>query len=61
MRWKAKPKLQENEHQVVKKFAWRPIRIGNETRWLEMVVVERYYWIGPISGARHWEHVRFID
>jgi hypothetical protein len=36
-------------------FAFLPVRIHNEIRWLEMVTVEQMYW------ECEWENCKFID
>jgi len=49
---------------VVKKFAWWPIRIGKEARWLERVTIRQQYvfngysWDTPIYV---WFNVEFLD
>lgn len=56
-----KSKYRPYEEHIITKFAWLPICIGRETRWLEKVRIKRYYWIGCISGRMHWENVEFVD
>lgn len=46
---------------VIEKFAWKPICIGNEIRWLEKVKVRGYYWVGAVTGRIYWEWEEFID
>jgi hypothetical protein len=41
-------------------FAILPIRINGETRWLEVVHVRGYYWLGA-SGNWWWKNIEFID
>lgn len=40
---------QNINHKTV--FAWLPIRLNGEVRWLETVTMEGYYYIGWISGS----------
>lgn len=62
MRWTTnKTERKEYERHVIRKFAFFPIRIGSEVRWLEFVNVEAYYWIGKSSGWTYWEYVKFVD
>lgn len=56
-----KSKYRPYEEHIITKFAWLPIRIGWETRWLKKVRIKRYYWISDISGRMYWENVEFVD
>ena len=56
-----KSKYRPYEEHIITKFAWLPISIGWETRWLEKVRIKRYYWISDISGCMYWENVEFVD
>lgn len=42
-------------------FAWLPVTIGNERRWLERVTVRQRcrYFTNYFSGA--WENIAFVD
>lgn len=60
MKWKVN-KYMPYERHVIHKFAYFPIRIKNEVRWLEFVNIEAYYWYGAFSGRKYWEYERFID
>jgi len=43
-------------------FAWRPIRIGQDWRWLERVTVEYRFRDGGVIDFRgYWFPVKFID
>lgn len=42
-------------------FAFFPIKIGEETRWLEKVCVEGYYYVGAMTGAIRFMETKFID
>lgn len=59
MRWKEK--FGEGEVHTIRKFAFFPIRIKDETRWLEFVKIKAYYWRGKISGSKYWEYLEFVD
>ena len=52
MRW-YKPCF--GKKKVVTKFAFFPITIENETRWLEKVTIEMEY------GITMWHPMKFID
>jgi len=60
MRWTSDKKKPYERH-VIRKFAFFPIRIDNEVRWLEFVNVEAYYWYGAYTGNKYWEYERFVD
>ena len=60
MRWTSDKKKPYERH-VIHKFAFFPIRIDNEVRWLEFVNVEAYYWYGVYTGNKYWEYERFVD
>lgn len=60
MRWTSDKKMPYERH-VIRKFAFFPIRIGKEVRWLEFVNIEAYYWYGTYSGSKYWEYERFVD
>lgn len=42
------------DYRTFEHFAWLPIRIGRETRWLERVKYKAYWFVG-------WVPCRFID
>lgn len=54
MRWKRKTK----KYRFVKRFAFFPIEIGNETRWLEFVYIHQVY--EPYNPVYDWKNYRFI-
>lgn len=41
-------------------FALLPIKIGNEIRWLENVVIEQQIIAGSRDEGKHWENIKFI-
>ncbi len=57
----SKTKPATHEIATFTKFAWKPITIGKETRWLEKVTFIGYYWIGPVTGRTYWEYIEFVD
>ena len=62
MRWIIdKTERKEYERHVIRKFAFFPIRIDNEIRWLEFVNIEAYYWLGRFTSNKYWEYERFVD
>ena len=52
MRWRT-PKM--GDKKIVTKFAFFPIRIDDEVRWLEKVAIEMEY------GITMWIPTKFID
>jgi len=42
-------------------FAFLPIRINDEIRWLEKVTVRGYWWKGCITDSVYWESVSFVN
>lgn len=61
MRFKHAPKPAEGETRVVNKFLFLPLRLKDETRWLEKTtVVQRgVYYIGDDKVV--WKNVKFYD
>lgn len=39
-------------------FAWLPVTVGNETRWLERVTVMYIY---GTTCAKKWDSLYFVD
>lgn len=39
-------------------FAWLPVTVGNETRWLERVTVMYQY---GTTAAKKWDSLYFVD
>ena len=56
MKFRSKPlsKPEKETIRVVEYFAWFPVTIGEETRWLETVRIEQEYYWG-------WDNIKFID
>jgi len=59
MRWKNEPLPEEGKLYIRKYFAFLPVTIGNETRWLEFVKVEGY-WI-QLWVRWNWLPVKFLN
>lgn len=56
MRWKLKQGLPVGTVRTHYFFAWWPVKINNECRWLEYVhVVQRLGWY------RTWVNINFLD
>ena len=45
---------------VRKWFAFFPVEINQETKWLEFVKVRGYYWRGA-SGKRWWNNIELTN
>jgi hypothetical protein len=59
MRWHLKPSPPDprpGDKRTITKFAWLPIWINLEIRWLEWVAIEQRYSIWP-----GWENRRFLN
>jgi len=61
MRWNSKNKYESRKVITRKWFAWLPITIDHEVRWLEYVTVEGYWFTGIVSGSWLFIAQRFID
>lgn len=62
MRWNSKKhKPHAYERHLVYRFAWLPITIKGETRWLERCPIWAHFWIGGVSGRKYWEYEEFAD
>ena len=56
MRFKSKKK--HNQIILKKWFAIFPVKINEETRWLEFVKVRGYYWL---TNDWRWVNLDFVD
>lgn len=45
---------------IVTYFAWLPVSIKGETRWLEFVTIRGYYFYGEVSGTIVFSKNEFI-
>jgi hypothetical protein len=69
MRWfhtPTPPEPKPGQSRVITKFAWFPVRIGNETRWLETVHLhqeyESYYFDEWLDGHEYcWVNKSFAE
>jgi hypothetical protein len=51
----------QDEVIIVRKwFAFLPININGETRWLEVVKVKGFYWLS-CYGDWYWENIEFVN
>lgn len=57
MRWKYPT---YGARRIVEKYAFLPIKVGAETRWLERVVL-RQQWVAKPFGGIGWVNNRFMD
>lgn len=60
MRWTT-PKLEDGEIFTQTKFLWFPLRIGDETRWLERATIEYRVDRDYYSDDPYFHVVRFVD
>lgn len=58
-----KYKSRHEEQKIVTRtwFAWLPVYVDQEYRWLETVTVEGYWYIGSVTGEWNFLKKRFID
>ena len=62
MRWGNKNRhVKEYERHVITRFAWLPITIKGETRWLEKCHIKAYFCFGPFTCRKYWEYEEFVD
>jgi hypothetical protein len=45
---------------IIKKFAFLPININGEVRWLEFVKIKGYYYVGQSSGLTRFKNLEFV-
>lgn len=57
MKWKGR---KSDETIIRKTFAFFPINLNGEVRWLEFVKIKGYWWKGA-SGFWWWEAQEFVD
>jgi hypothetical protein len=55
------PEIPDGAIQTKTWFAWWPITIGRETRWLERVTVEFQYFAGYLTAMPCWTMRRFVN
>ena len=60
MRWNTKiPQI--GDKRTLTRFAFLPIRINEENRWLEMVTIRQRYHERDFYDKSGWYNVMFID
>lgn len=61
MKRNLKPRPKINSIRILEKFAWLPIEIGNEIRWLEKVRIEQIY-LRKVDRVfiGCWSNVKFL-
>jgi len=57
MRWKTG---RAGETRIKTFFAWLPVEVNHEVRWLEYVTVEQEYTCG-CEDSPYWKDIKFID
>lgn len=61
MRFKNKNRDNLGKTCSVTRFAIFPITVNGETRWLENVTIEGYYYIGCVTNMVRFMEQRFIN
>lgn len=70
MRWKIVPEPKVGDRRIVSYFAWLPVGIGGEVRWLERVTIEQIYrrevriddqGYGYVFECGGWVNLDFMD
>ena len=62
MRWGIKiPEPKVYKRYLITRFAWLPIMINGETRWLEKCYIWAYYWNSSTSNRKHWVYLEFAN
>lgn len=72
MKWRSWYPANEGDKRIATHFAYLPVKIGNDCRWLEFVDIEyehvcsksSVYWRGKYQGEStyfYWKKVRFVD
>ena len=49
----------DKKHKEV--FAWLPITVNGQTRWLEKVKIKGYYYVGLLSGKIRFMEQGYLD
>lgn len=52
--------IPDGKLETVTGFAWLPITIDDETRWLERVTVEYQWFAGYLTALPCWTRKRFL-
>jgi len=65
MRWQTEGKQypKYGDKRTITKFAFFPIKIGNETRWWQTVTLDQEYITGGVADVVYaeWENRMFVD
>jgi hypothetical protein len=63
MRWKQRmePIYQPENHYVIHVFAWLPISIDRETRWLEWCDIKANYTHTGWGSGSPWVYLNFVE
>lgn len=59
MRWVDPPPPRIGDEKIVSWFAFRPVLLNREWRWLEWVSVKMRFGMGFLGND--WRHVEFVD
>lgn len=64
---KNKQQYKHDDTRIIKKFAWIPITIGNDFRWLEIVIIKQHCYMeydcneyGVFQSGLKWRNIGFI-
>jgi hypothetical protein len=60
MRWK-RPIYEVGESYVIRVFAWLPISLGEETRWLERCNIRARFRHTILGSQSPWNYLEFVD
>lgn len=58
MRWNNKPDPRFNDKRIIKRFLWCPLRLEDETRWLEFASIHQEY-LASWGGSSRWENMKW--
>lgn len=60
---KFKLKLKPNKYEIrqINKFAWLPVKIKGEIRWLKKVSILQEYYRPAYSRNYGWHNFKFVD
>jgi hypothetical protein len=61
MRWHANPEPDNRDVRVRRCFAWLPVTIDGETRWLERYTVKEQYHPSRWGKSGYREKIKFIN
>ena len=64
MRWYKPRPIDRGTKRTIVKFAWLPVTISGETRWLERVAIRQEYVSDGCNGGYYytgWSNIEFDD